>query len=247
MRYRRCDMPTPVALRRAVATMILVGILAGCAGGATGPSPTARPGPVTTPADALSRVITTEPRLTGIRPFDTGLIGQASWYTVEPASGVGAFIVGVRIGWGDCPAGCINEHSWGYAIGPRGEVSLLSEAGEPVPPDAWPSPFGARKTGIGGVALAGPVCPVERIPPDPTCAPRPVANATIVIRDPGGLEVARIVTVADGSFFTELAAGDYLVEPQPVEGLMGTAPAANVTVFDGQPTSVQLDYDTGIR
>ena len=87
--------------------------------------------------------IATEPRLAGIQPLDTGLIGQSSWYTVEPASGVGAFIVSIRIGWGDCPAGCINEHTWTYAIGPRGEVTILSESGEPVPPDAWPSPLGA--------------------------------------------------------------------------------------------------------
>src|SRR5664280_2442019 len=32
-----------------------------------------------------------------------------------------------------------------------------------------------------GTATAGPVCPVERYPPDPACAPRPVAGATITV------------------------------------------------------------------
>ncbi len=219
----------------------------GCAGGAPQPSATTPPGPVTSPQDAVARVIAAEPRLTGITPFDTGLIGQASWYTVEPASGVGAYVVGIRIGWGDCPAGCINEHSWVYGVGPDGAVSMVSEGGQPVPADAWPSPIGAGRTGIGGTAVAGPVCPVERVPPDPACAPRPVANATVIILDGGGSEVARVVTAADGSFFVELPAGDYIVEPQPVEGLMGTAGAQSASVVDGAATAIQLDYDTGIR
>lgn len=137
-------MPSLLASRRIIAVLAFTGILAGCAGGPAEPSPTtAAPNPVIKPADALAQVVATEPRLAGIQPLDTGLIGQSSWYTVTPASGVGAFIVSIRIGWGDCPAGCINEHTWTYAIGPRGEVTLLSESGQPVPPDGWPSPLGA--------------------------------------------------------------------------------------------------------
>ena len=133
-----------------------------------------------------------------------------------------------------------------YAPTP-GAVSVVSEGGPPVPADAWPSPIDAGRTGIGGTAVAGPVCPVERVPPDPACAPRPVANATVVIRDGGGSEVARVVTAADGSFFVELPAGDYVVEPQPVEGLMGTAGTQDVEIVAGAMTTIQLDYDTGIR
>lgn len=221
--------------------------LAGCAGGASATFPVPPGGLVTLPAQAIARVIENEPRLSGIQPFDSGLIGQSSWYTVEAASGVGAFIVSVRLGWGDCEAGCIDEHTWAIAVKPDGEITILSETGEPVPADAWPSPLDAGQTGIGGVALAGPVCPVESVPPDPNCAPRPVAGATIVIRDIAGSEVAVAVTGADGWFFEAVPAGDYMLEPQPVEGLMGTAAAIPVTVKDGIATHVQLDYDTGIR
>jgi hypothetical protein len=195
----------------------------------------------------VARVIATEPRLTGIEPFDTGLIGQSSWYTVEPASGVGAFVVTVQVGWGDCPAGCINEHTWVFAVAPDGTVSVASESGPAVPANAWPRPAGADATGIGGIAVAGPVCPVETVPPDPDCAPRPVVGAVLVIRDGSGSEVARTTTEADGSYFVEVAAGDYVVEPQPVEGLMGTATAVEVTVLGGLAAQVRLDYDTGIR
>lgn len=219
--------------------------LAGCAGAASGSKP---PGPmVTTHAQAVARVIAANPRLTGIQPFDTGLIGQSSWFTVEPASGVGAFIVTVRVGWGDCESGCIDEHTWAYAVAPDGGVTVLNEAGPAVPRDAWPSADGAGLTGILGVALAGPVCPVETVPPDPDCAARPVAGAVVVVRDDGGSERARVTTGLDGGFFVGLAAGRYVLEPQPVEGFMGTAPPVEVTVEDGAASEVQLDYDTGIR
>jgi hypothetical protein len=89
--------------------------------------------PVTTAAEAVARVIALEPRLTGIAPRDPGLIGQAAWYEVTPASGVGAFVVTVRIGWGDCPAGCIDRHVWTYEVTPEGAVELVGETGDPVP------------------------------------------------------------------------------------------------------------------
>jgi hypothetical protein len=88
---------------------------------------------------------------------------------------------------------------------------------------------------------------VERVPPDPDCAARPVAGATIVIRDASGAEVARVTTAADGAFFASLSAGKYLVEPQPVQGLLGVAGSQSVTVVDGVATTIQLGYDTGIR
>ena len=241
-------MPTFNSFRNAVLGVVALVVVA-CAGGASGslPAPTP-PGPaVTLPGHAVARVVSTEPRLTGIQPFDTGLIGQSSWYTVEPASGVGAFLVTVRVGWGDCESGCIDEHGWVYAVTPDGGVRLVNETGPAVPDDAWPSPGGAAESGIRGLALAGPVCPVETEPPDPDCAPRPVAGAAIVVRDASGSEVARATTEADGGFFVPLPAGLYVLEPQAVEGYMGTAAAFEVDVQDGVATEVQLDYDTGIR
>jgi hypothetical protein len=111
-----------------------------------------------------------------------------------------------------------------------------------------PSPS-AGTVSIRGVATAGPVCPVER-PGDSACAPRPVGGATIVVKAAGGAEVRRVTTASDGSFAVDLVAGDYVLVPQPVEGLMGTAeqiaisvPAAGAPL----PSPVQIQYDTGIR
>lgn len=228
----------------------LAAVIAGCAGGTSGPSTTPKPpaGPVTSPDEAVASVVATEPRLAGIKPLATDAIGQASWYAVDPAaSGANPYEVSVRVGWGDCQAGCIDEHRWVYDVARDGTVAVASQVGNPVPPDAWPSPIGAGKTGIRGLATAGPVCPVERVPPDPACAPRPVVGAKVVIRAASGSEAATAVTGSDGAFFVELPPGDYLVEPQPVEGLMGTAAPQSASVVDGNAAVVQLDYDTGIR
>ena len=54
-------------------------------------------------------------------------------------------------------------------------------------PTSVPNPSKAgEKSGIAGVATAGPVCPVEKNPPDPACAPRPVDGAVLVFHGAAG-------------------------------------------------------------
>jgi hypothetical protein len=246
-------MPTAARSRSTAARFVLAALLcvlaAACSDASASPVATdaSGPGSVTTPEEAVAAVIALDPRLTGIGPLDPDLIGQASWYEVTPASGVGAFLVTVRIGWGDCPAGCINEHRWVYAVQPDGTVVTQSEDGPPVPADAWPSPGGAGQTGIMITAIAGPTCPVETNPPDPACAPRAVGGASVRVRDVAGTEVAATTLDASGNAFVEVPAGGYVVEAQPVDGLLGTAAPVSVTVVDRVATPVELAYDTGIR
>jgi hypothetical protein len=68
-----------------------------------------------------------------------------------------------------------------------------------------------------------------------------------VIRGPAGTELARLTSDAAGDFAADLPAGSYVIEAQPVTGLMGTPPAQPVTIESGQVTKVDLVYDTGIR
>lgn len=232
-----------------LALTVLSLVLSACGGtgGSPTPAPTPTQGPVTTPEEAVAAVVRREPRLTGIQPFDPDIIGQSAGVEVVPVSGVGAFLVSVRVGWGDCQAGCINEHTWVYAVLPDGGVTLQSEGGDAVPPDAWPSPGGDGRTGLAITATAGPTCPVETIPPKPECAPRPVAGAVVVVRDGAGAEVARVTLDAGGFAFVEVPAGAYQVEGLAANGLMGTPAPLDVAVIAGAATSVPLDYDTGIR
>jgi hypothetical protein len=248
------------SLPRMLASLVLVlGISVAACAGASAPSgsPGASPapsvgGPVTTPEDAVARVIAQEPRFAGITARDPDMIGQASWYEVAPASGVGAFVVTIRVGWGDCPSGCIEEHTWVYAVAPDGTVTLQSEGGNAVPSDAWPAPgaggggAAGQGTGLHFTAVAGPTCPVEQ-PGDPACAPKPVPNVPLVVMDGSGNVMDKLVLNAGGTGVITLDAGDYIIRAEGVEGFMSGPEAQRVTVVDGRVTEVLLTFDTGIR
>jgi hypothetical protein len=214
------------ALSVALSSILLV--LVGCAAGGNGR--------LTSADQAVRLALAEQARFSGIPARDDKLIGQAAWYQVT-ASGDGWDVV-IRIGWGDCPAGCINEHRWTYHVGRDGTITLVRETGEPVP----------NGSGVSGRVTAGPTCPVVTNPPDPACAERPVAGAVLLISDRNGTEVGRVKAGQDGSFTFQLAPGAYRLVPQPVQGLMGTAAPIDFEVEAGQPmTEVQVSYDTGIR
>jgi hypothetical protein len=99
------------------------------------------------------------------------------------------------------------------------------------------------------VALAGPTCPVETDPPDPDCAPRPVAGAQVVVSPGDGrdIAVAEGATDARGRLTLAVPPGDYIVTAGTVEGLMGTPQPVEVSVDSGRTTDVEIAYDTGIR
>ena len=97
-----------------------------------------------------------------------------------------------------------------------------------------------------GRATAGPVCPVERVPPDPGCSPRPVVGAVVVVRDASGREVVRVRTGDDGTYFAPTPAGEYTVVAEPAAGIMHAPGPQTVTVTSGVAV-IDLDYDTGIR
>jgi hypothetical protein len=212
---------------------LLVGlIVAACAMGPAA-SPSATPLDQT---DAVDLVRAEDPLFAGISPRDPELIGQAAWS--EATRDDGGWEVVIRVGWGDCPAGCINEHRWSYAVSDEGEVSLVEETGDPLP----------GEVGVQGTVLAGPTCPVVTDPPDPSCADRPVPGAELVVTTSDGTEVTRATSDRDGHFVITLAPGGYQLVPQPVDGLMGTAePMAFSVTWESGPTELVVGYDTGIR
>jgi hypothetical protein len=98
------------------------------------------------------------------------------------------------------------------------------------------------------VAMAGPVCPVESNPPDPSCGPRPVGGAPIVVTRAGGSEiVAQGETDAEGRVTLPVPPGDYLVSAGAVEGLTAAPEPVVVSVLANLTTEVPVAYDTGIR
>lgn len=249
------------------AFLALAVVLAGCSSAASAPtvapSGATASGPVAAPIDspeaAAAAVLAADTRFRRLGPFDPNAIGQCCGYRVT--AGASGWTVTVEVGWGDCPAGCIDRHTWVFAVDRDGRVELQRESGPAVPAglpgsgaggttagSASPSDDGTGPTtsqGIVGTATSGPTCPVVRSG-DTSCADRPVAGATIHIRTADGTEVATLTTDAAGRFATELEAGAYVVAAEPVPGMMGQPTPLDVTVPVGV-ARVQLVFDTGIR
>lgn len=186
-------------------------------------------------------MLASDPRFEGIGPQQFDMIGQCCWYEVAEASD--GWLVDVTIGSGDCMAGCIDRQWWHFHVDPVGTIELLSEEGAAeVDPHAGDGPAAATIQ-----VVAGPSCPVETNPPDPSCQPRPVVGAEIVVRAPGGSELARGVSDGEGRFLFSAPAGSYWLEPQPVEGLMSTAAGIAFRLGAGDEALFTIYYDTGIR
>jgi hypothetical protein len=128
-------------------------------------------------------------------------------------------------------------------------LAACTPTGAPNPSSSVAPTVPAGAIGVAGRVHAGPTCPVQKVPPDPACADRPVAGAVLVVKNATGAEVARVTSAADGSFSVALAPGDYVLVPQPVTGLMGTAQPLPLHVQgDGAaPAALDVVYDTGIR
>jgi hypothetical protein len=213
--------------------------------GTAGASPTPSPVTIDSPEAAAEHVAALSPILEGIPARDPDLIGQAYWWAAEE-SGDG-WRVTFEVGWGDCPAGCIDRHQWIYDVTRDGTITAAGESGPALPQPILDELLAAgTATGVAGRVAAGPTCPVE-VPGDPSCNPRPVAGAVLVVTGAGGAEVARLTTDATGLFRLGLLPGDYTLVPQPVEGLMGTAAPMPFTVTEGSETFLDVAYDTGIR
>ena len=125
---------------RAALLLTSILVLAACSA-ASGPSPSPSPAPsqasVTSPEEAAARVKAEHPEFAGLTPLNPDLIGACCWY--EATAVEGGYQVVVTVGWGDCPAGCIDRHVWTFAVAPDGTVGLIGEEGPSVPAGQMPA------------------------------------------------------------------------------------------------------------
>jgi hypothetical protein len=102
-----------------------------------------------------------------------------------------------------------------------------------------------KEGGIRGTVALSPTCPVERMPPDPQCAPKPY-QTDIEISSATGRLIRTIQNTSDGSFLIALPIGDYVISAAGGNPYPRCSSAA-VTVSDGETASITLSCDTGIR
>jgi hypothetical protein len=209
------------------------------------PRPTDFSGPehVDSAAQAAALVFASNELFAQILPSSGSALGQSSSYT---ASDTGSdYTVDVTLGSGDCEAGCIHSHTWSYSVAYDGNITLISEQGDP--PEGPHPALSNRPATVTIRLVAGPVCPVERDPPDPSCAPRPVGDTEVVVFDPNGTEVGRKSSDATGQAVFILPGGAYYAEPTEASGLMRQAEPQAFSVIGGSNAGFALEYDTGIR
>lgn len=159
-------------------------------------------------------------------------------------------------------AGCVVAGPLSSLIAATNEPSISAASANPsvapmtspavTQPDASPRPAASPEPAahsVTGHLTSGPTCPVETVPPNPACAPKPVSGATVVATSANGLEAARAVSNADGLYTLELPAGSYTLAALSFADKMMRAPAGtSITVRpDTARLVVDFTYDTGIR
>ena len=102
-----------------------------------------------------------------------------------------------------------------------------------------------------GKISIGPICPVERIPPDPGCLPTAetyIAYPVSIWTSNGKIKVAQIYPSLDGTFNIELAPGDYHVVLENSQNRIGSSNLpADISVVSENTTTLNINIDTGIR
>lgn len=79
-------------------------------------------------------MLASDPRFAGAIELKPDIIGASKYWTASSLAS-GGYRVELTIGWGDCPAGCIERHVWTFDVDPMGALTLISETGDPIPSD----------------------------------------------------------------------------------------------------------------
>ena len=102
------------------------------------------------------------------------------------------------------------------------------------------------KNNVEGIVLRGPTCPVERIPPDPACAPRPYQTTISISKssDPSNM-ISTVQSNASGTFNTSLSVGKYIFHAAS-GSLYPRCEDTLVNIVAGT-NDITISCDTGIR
>ncbi len=101
-----------------------------------------------------------------------------------------------------------------------------------------------------GSVSIGPLCPVERIPPDPGCLPTAEtykAYQVDVYSYDGDHIITKISPSTDGKFITELPQGNYKINMEKVIVIGGSNLPSFISINQNDTTFFDIVIDTGIR
>ncbi len=113
-------------------------------------------------------------------------------------------------------------------------------------PNPKPIPKQSDSGILVGKVLLGPVCPVERIPPDPMCAPKPYVTKIEAFSQDGTELIKTVQNQSDGSFIMNLPVGDYSIQAGSGK-VYPRCQSEPVTIKTRVTVSVDINCDSGIR
>lgn len=134
-------------------------------------------------------------------------------------------------------AGTADSHGYRFTLDGATETSATISISK--------IPAGSGPSGINGYVHMGPTCPVEKIPPDPQCADRPYAKASVTAISATGKQFSGQTDVG-GSFHIVAPAGSYTVTITS-GNIYPRCQEASATVAAGSFANVDISCDTGIR
>ena len=109
-----------------------------------------------------------------------------------------------------------------------------------------------QETGfLEGKISIGPLCPVEKDPPDPDCLPTYEtfkAYPVSIWTSDGKRKITRINPALDGSYRIELVPGSYLIKLDREQNTIGSSNLpVQASIVAQKETFLNIDIDTGIR
>ncbi len=108
------------------------------------------------------------------------------------------------------------------------------------------SPLPTLSATVKGSVKLSPVCPVERMPPDPACAPKPYQTKIEVFLADGTELVKTVESDSNGNFSFALPYGDYNVQAGSGK-VYPRCEAILVSLKTATPPLISISCDTGIR
>lgn len=103
-------------------------------------------------------------------------------------------------------------------------------------------------SGISGTVTLGPTCPVQRIPPDPSCADRPYSTRLEVTTADTSRVVKQFTSDQNGQFKVALPPGEYLIRSAAGTNIYPRCSSNGpIVVAASGYTDAAISCDTGIR
>lgn len=156
---------------------------------------------------------------------------------------LGAALLVTRGYWAPYLTGEAGEtlpHEESSAVVPVVPAITNRSVDEPVqPPEPSPS-------GVYGIVMIGPTCPVERSDDDGKCDDKPFQTILVITSDVPGRGNVVVASDSQGRFSQNLVQGTYTIRAQS-DVLMPSLAPVTFVVRKQQRTQLTLEFDSGIR